>query len=56
MERLRLLHGRTHISCFAGEGAKSGLHRGGVIGYQVRWGVAVAVGDPLTAPASARWR
>ena len=51
MERLRLLHGRTHISCFAGEGAKSGLQvGGGVIGYQVRWGVAVAVGDPLTAP------
>jgi len=51
MERLRLLHGHTHISCFAGEGAKSGLQvGGGVIGYQVRWGVAVAVGDPLTAP------
>jgi lysylphosphatidylglycerol synthetase-like protein (DUF2156 family) len=51
MERLRLVHGRTHISCFVGEGAKSGLQVGdGVIGYQVRWGVAVAVGDPLTAP------
>ena len=52
MERLRLLHGRTHISCFAGDGAKSGLQVGsGVIGYEVRWGVAVAVGDPLI-PAS----
>ncbi|MGP8160280.1 MAG: bifunctional lysylphosphatidylglycerol flippase/synthetase MprF [Candidatus Dormibacteria bacterium] len=51
IERLRLLHGRTHISCFAGEGGKSGLQvGGGVVGYQVRWGVAVAVGDPLTAP------
>lgn len=50
MERLRLLHGRTHISCFAGDAAKSGLRiRGGFIGYQVRWGVAVAVGDPVTS-------
>jgi lysylphosphatidylglycerol synthetase-like protein (DUF2156 family) len=48
MERLRLLHGHTHISCFAGEAAKSGLPiHGGFIGYQVRWGVAVAVGDPV---------
>jgi phosphatidylglycerol lysyltransferase len=51
MERLRLLHGRTHISCFSGDAAKSGFRiRGGFVGYQVRWGVAVAVGDPLIAP------
>jgi phosphatidylglycerol lysyltransferase len=50
LEGLRLLHGRTHISCFAGDAAKSGLSiGGGFIGYQVRWGVAVAVGDPVTA-------
>src|ERR1019366_10339907 len=54
-ERLRLLHGRTHISCFAGDRAKSVLHvRGGVIGFQERWGAAVAVGDPLVAPALRR--
>lgn len=48
MERLRLRHGRTHISCFTGDGVKSGVRvEGGAIGYQVRWGVAVAVGDPL---------
>jgi lysylphosphatidylglycerol synthetase-like protein (DUF2156 family) len=51
LERLRLLHGRTHISCFTGDSAKSGLQVGdGVIGYQMRWGVGVAVGDPLIAP------
>jgi hypothetical protein len=33
-ERLRLLHGRTHISCFAGDRAKSVLHTGGgVVGF-----------------------
>jgi len=51
MERLRLLHGRTHISCFSGDSAKSGLRiRSGFVGYQVRWGVAVALGDPLIPP------
>ena len=50
-ERLRLRHGRTHISCFAGDRAKSGLRvADGMIAYQQRWGAAVAVGDPLVAP------
>jgi len=55
MERLRLLHGHTHISCFAGERAKSILHvGGGVVGFEERWGAAVAVGDPLVAPGLRR--
>ncbi len=55
MERLRLLHGRTHISCFAGDRAKSFLHTGGgVVGFQECWGAAVAVGDPLVAPGLRR--
>jgi phosphatidylglycerol lysyltransferase len=54
-ERLRLLYGRTHISCFAGDRAKSVLHAGGgVVGFQERWGAAVAVGDPLVAPGFRR--
>ncbi|MGD1054146.1 MAG: phosphatidylglycerol lysyltransferase domain-containing protein, partial [Candidatus Dormibacteria bacterium] len=54
-ERLRLHHGRTHISCFAGERAKSILHvGGGVVGFEERWGAAVAVGDPLVAPGLRR--
>jgi lysylphosphatidylglycerol synthetase-like protein (DUF2156 family) len=50
-ERLRLRHGRSHISCFAGE-ARNGrlVVEDGMIGYEVRAGAAVAVGDPLTAP------
>jgi hypothetical protein len=48
IERLRLLHGRTHMSCFAGSGPKSCLiSPAGAVSYQVRWGVAVAAGDPL---------
>ncbi|HXZ99172.1 MAG TPA: phosphatidylglycerol lysyltransferase domain-containing protein [Candidatus Binatia bacterium] len=48
MERLRLLHGRTHISCFAGDRQKRCLASGGgAVAFQVRWGVAVSVGDPL---------
>ena len=54
-ERLRLLHGRTHVSCFAGDRVKSILHTGGgVVGFQERWGAAVAVGDPLVAPGLRR--
>jgi phosphatidylglycerol lysyltransferase len=54
-ERLRLLHGRTHISCFAGDRVKSVLHAGGgVVGFQECWGAAVAVGDPLVAPGLRR--
>ncbi|MGD0447645.1 MAG: phosphatidylglycerol lysyltransferase domain-containing protein [Candidatus Dormibacteria bacterium] len=54
-ERLRLLHGRTHVSCFAGDRAKAILHTGGgVVGFQERWGAAVAVGDPLVAPGLRR--
>jgi lysylphosphatidylglycerol synthetase-like protein (DUF2156 family) len=50
-ERLRLRHGRSHISCFAGEARNGRLVVGdGMIGYEVRAGAAVAVGDPLTPP------
>jgi lysylphosphatidylglycerol synthetase-like protein (DUF2156 family) len=52
IERLRLLHGRTHMSCFAGSGHKSCLtSQAGAVSYQVRWGVAVAAGDPLAQEA-----
>ncbi len=54
VERLRLLHGRTHISCYAGNGPKSCLVDGaGAVSFQVRWRVAVAAGDPL-APGTDR--
>jgi len=49
IERLRLLHGRTHISSFSGEGSKRSLRaEGGVVAYQLWAGGAVTVGDPLT--------
>lgn len=52
VERARLLHGSSHISCFAGSEGKLALPiPGGVIAYAVRGHVAVAVGDPLTEPA-----
>jgi phosphatidylglycerol lysyltransferase len=48
IEQLRLLHGHTHISCFAGNDYKSCLTSpAGAVPYKVRWGVAVAAGDPL---------
>ena len=49
IERLRLLHGRAHISSFSGEGGKRSLRAGGgVVAYQLWAGGAVTVGDPLT--------
>ncbi|MGD0905559.1 MAG: hypothetical protein ABR924_21910, partial [Terracidiphilus sp.] len=48
IERLRLLHGRAHISCFSDEEGKRSLLAGdGAIAYQVWAGGAIAVGDPL---------
>ena len=50
IERLRLLYGKNQISCFTGDGIKKSLQAAeGLISYQVCWGVAVAVGDPLTS-------
>lgn len=55
VERLRLLHGRAHISCFSDEeGKRSLLAGGGAIAYQVWAGGAIAVGDPLTAEPERR--
>ncbi|HVC05414.1 MAG TPA: DUF2156 domain-containing protein [Candidatus Acidoferrales bacterium] len=52
VERARLLYGLSHISCFvASEGKQALPIPGGVIAYEVRGRVAVAVGDPLTEPA-----
>jgi len=49
IERLRLLHGRAHISSFSGESSKRSLRaEGGVVAYQLWAGGAVTVGDPLT--------
>ena len=50
IEAARLRHGRSHISCFASDGQKRSFLVGdGAVGYQVKAGAAVALGDPLTS-------
>lgn len=53
LERARSAHGRTHISCFVATADKRAveLSGGAVSAFRPLAGVAIAVGDPLAAPA-----
>jgi phosphatidylglycerol lysyltransferase len=52
VERARLLHGATQMSCLVGTRDKRQvrLAGGGVVGFRVAAGVAVVAGDPLAPP------